>query len=299
MKNGTKGITSMRRKAAAAATLVILVAMTAMHGAAADTYGEQAYGEYEKYVIIPAAELESLETRIRELEEKIMRLENDTERMETRIGNQLIYIEALREAYHLADNVVTVDLQDLTVPSNISEWQMNLLLQGTGLCGTGWYFLEAERRFGVNAVVMAAIMRQESQLATEGWIAQFNNFAGLRAHPGTPNFDGWEVHLTRRDGIFALARRLADFYLHPDAIFYIEEHGPSIAGVNIRYALDDDGNPDARWGYNIYWITRDFLVWINNRHNPWRFAHIYREGLESPFVDEYGNIRPRPVPERY
>ena len=216
------------------------------------------------------------------------------------LGQRLEYWEEfigiVRRAVFLPPNGVRVDIDDLTVLSGASESQMNIILEGTGLHGAGWYFLEAERHHGVNAIIMAAIMHQESNLGSLGRLAQHNNFAGLVAHLSHPNepIEGrWEQWGTRREGIFALAYRLGNFYLHPGQRFYSETYGPSIMGVNQRYALAPDGGPSPTWGEAVIRHALLFEGRIINNYNDSFRAVRYRNTGRNPYVDENGVMRSR------
>lgn len=216
------------------------------------------------------------------------------------IGQRLEYweefIDIIRQAVFVPPNGIRVDIEDLTVLSGASESQMNIILEGTGLHGAGWYFLEAERHHGVNTIIMAAIMHQESNLGSAGRLARFNNFAGLTAHPSHPNepIEGrWEQWDTRREGVFALAYRLSNFYLHPGQRFYSEIYGPSIIGVNQRYALAPDGSPSPTWGEAVIRHTYLFEERIISNHNDGFRAVRYRNTGRNPYVDENGVMRGR------
>ena len=211
-----------------------------------------------------------------------------------RLRNLEGFFDTMRQALELPVNDVRVNVEDLTELSGASEAQINLLLEGTGLHGAGWYFLEAERRHGVNAVIMAAIMRQESQLGSAGRLAQHNNFAGLSAHPTHPNmpaYGRWETWGTRREGVFALAYRLGNFYLHPGQRFFSRTYGPSVIGVNQFYARGRDGMASATWGPAVISHSMDFQKWIADGRNPSARAARYRATGHNPYVDESGVVR--------
>ena len=212
------------------------------------------------------------------------------------LGQRLYHLEEFfaltRRAVLLPPNGIRVDIDDLTVLSGASEAQMNLLLEGTELHGAGWYFLEAERKHGVNAIIMAAIMWQESHLGSSGRLAQFNNFAGLTAHPSHPNepvtnrgVGLWEQWHTRREGVLALGYRLGNFYLHPGQRFYSETYGPSIIGVNQRYAVAVDGDPSPTWGPAIIRHAQLFEERIINNHNDSARAVNYRRTRYNPYIE--------------
>jgi hypothetical protein len=159
-------------------------------------------------------------------------------------------LELWHKVASIGQNGVVSDLTDLRITSNAAESQLNTLLENTPLEGKGWYFLESEREYGVNAIIMIAIMRQESQLGLAGSLWRHNNFAGLTNGRG-----GWASFATPRDGIFALARLLGTEYLTPDGQFY---RGVSLDAVNILYApLSDPRN--GGWASGVRWHTNGAL----------------------------------------
>ena len=155
----------------------------------------------------------------------------------------------------IGQNGVVADLTDLRIPSNAAESQLNMLLENTPLEGKGWYFLESEREYGVNAIIMIAIMQQESQLGLAGSLWRQNNFAGITNGRG-----GWASFETPRDGIFALARLLGTQYLTPYGQFY---RGVSLEAVNVLYApLSDPLN--SGWASGIRWHTNEALATLES-----------------------------------
>ena len=166
--------------------------------------------------------------------------------------------EFLKEALALGANGVTADLSDLRVPSGASEAQINTLLEGTPLYTLGWYFLAAEREYGVNAIIMISIMRQESGIATTGSLWRQNNFAGISNGRG-----GWARFETPQDGIFALARLLGVHYLCYEGRFH---RGVSLDAVNVLYApLSDPLNHG--WAPGIRSHTAQFLERLENEND--------------------------------
>ena len=164
-------------------------------------------------------------------------------------------LELWHKVASIGQNGVVADLTDLTILSNASESQLNILLENTPLEGKGWYFLESEREYGVNAIIMIAIMQQESRLGLAGSLWRQNNFAGITNGRG-----GWASFATPRDGIFALARLLGTQYLTPDGRFY---RGVSLEAVNVLYApLSDPLN--SGWASGIRWHTNEALATLES-----------------------------------
>ena len=182
-----------------------------------------------------ATEVDELSEQISELEE----LFNETHmryvladakyERATMLNQSLQFqLNTIRDVISISESSVVADLSDLRILSNASEAQLNILLQNTPLEGKGWYFLMAEREYGVNAIIMISIMRQESDLGRAGSLWRQNNFAGISNGRG-----GWASFETPKDGVFALARLLGVHYLCEEGRFH---NGVSLEAVNVLYA---------------------------------------------------------------
>lgn len=160
-------------------------------------------------------------------------------------------LEFLQEILSAGYNSARVDFENLRVLSNATEEQLNQILQGSPLADHGWYFLEAERNYTVNALVLIGIIRKESALGRLP--AAPNNIAGIRSTAG-----GWASFESMVACINFLARLLDQRYLTTGAAFY---NGVHIEGVNVRYALNPGGAPNWDWSSGIRSsVARDLRV---------------------------------------
>ena len=158
----------------------------------------------------------------------------------------------LRAVLVIGYNNIVADLSDLRIPSNATEQQLNMLLENSPLRGYGWYFLAAERQYGVNAIFVISLMRQESALGR--YQANRNNFAGITTGYPDPA-RRWQSFDTVKDGIFAVFRLLGIEYLCYYGRFHM---GVSLDAVNRLYApLSDPLNHG--WAPGIRSITRESL----------------------------------------
>jgi len=100
---------------------------------------------------------------------------------------------------------VTVATMPLSTPSGFTAERLERALSGTGLAGLGQAFYGAEKAYGVNGVILAAICIHESGWGTSRLAREKNNLAGLGAYSAGMGmtFD------TRADCIDYLARLLA------------------------------------------------------------------------------------------
>lgn len=114
-------------------------------------------------------------------------------------------------------------------------------------------FYNAEQKYQVNGLLLAAIGIHESAWGTSSISKDKNNLFGYGAYDRDPynsafSFDGYQ------DGIETLAKALAKNYLNPAGltIFGGETatgkyfNGTSIASINVRYATDEN------WGHAVF-----------------------------------------------
>ncbi|MEW5784779.1 MAG: glucosaminidase domain-containing protein [Bacillota bacterium] len=104
----------------------------------------------------------------------------------------------------------------------------------TELYGTGEVLVQAEERYGLNALALAAIVVHESGWGRSSLARKKNNLAGLNAIDSNPYGNAF-TFATKADSIFFLARLLRHKYLTPGASFY---RGHNLSAVNACYATD-------------------------------------------------------------
>lgn len=105
---------------------------------------------------------------------------------------------------------------------NKSAAELNKYLKGV-LAGKGEVFLEAERRYGVNALFLVAIAREESANGTSRLARQQNNVGGIG---GQGNF---KTYASIDDGIFAIAKNISQ------GKYFFKEGRKTIAAISERY----------------------------------------------------------------
>ena len=91
---------------------------------------------------------------------------------------------------------------DVRTPSNVTVETLEQKFRGSALQGTGIYFLEAQERYGINAVFLAAIAMHESANGTARNARTKNNFFGIMRNGRLRKFE------TKRDCIMFLAYNL-------------------------------------------------------------------------------------------
>lgn len=102
------------------------------------------------------------------------------------------------------------------------------------LQGLGEALMRAEQEYGINALVLAAIVAHESCWGRSAIARDKNNLAGLGALDGSP-YASAMTFVTKEESVYFLAELLAREYILPEGQHY---HGPNLAGIGIRYASD-------------------------------------------------------------
>ena len=128
-------------------------------------------------------------------------------------------------------------------PSAFSAAQIDRAWTNLGaynLVGTGWSFVEAENRTGVNALVLAAIAAHESAFGSSRIALDKNNLFGFGAFDHDP-YNMAHTFSSYHDGTITVASYLSQNYLSAGGRYY---RGNTLAGINTFYATD------------IYWADR-------------------------------------------
>ena len=155
------------------------------------------------------AEIRDLELRLDQMHEIRRQLEDAEDRMAD-LEQMLLNLRRMEQivsgdALPSRGGRLTLTTIPLTTPSGFTAERLDRVLWGTGLAGLGQAFYGAEKAYGVNGVILAAICYHESAGGTSRLARERNNLAGLGAYgPGLGmTFD------TRADCIDYLARLLA------------------------------------------------------------------------------------------
>lgn len=172
-----------------------------------------------------------------------------------KIDNDKIALERAKTEL-LRMEVVNVNFDNLTELSYINEKELKDVLKivkgGEGLASYASYFVEAERKYKVNAIFLTALAAQES-----GWgkypAGNGTNITGYAVYnsysEGTTFKDGV------RENILETARLLSEDYLSKDGINF---NGTSIEAVNKKYCLKQDMKTiDYNWSKKIRSIGND------------------------------------------
>ncbi|MDK2867007.1 MAG: hypothetical protein PWP38_1322 [Clostridiales bacterium] len=136
----------------------------------------------------------------------------------------------------ISSSAATVDFNDLTRVSGASAAMINQALEGTDMAGLGQAFVDAETKYGVNALFLTGLAAHESAFGSSRIAQSKQNLFGFQAYDASP-FSSAKTFGTFEDGIDSVAQYLKTAYLTPGGKYY---NGASIDAVNKRYATDQN-----------------------------------------------------------
>lgn len=122
---------------------------------------------------------------------------------------------------------------DLRTPSNVTLEEMEKMLEGTGLAGLGKAFIEAEQKYGVNAIYLMGLAAEESGYGTSAFARLRNNLMGWCAYDSDPNKAMYFE--TKEACILHVASKLKANYLTEGAAYF---EGYTVKAIDVHYASD-------------------------------------------------------------
>lgn len=142
---------------------------------------------------------------------------------------------------------IQLDTEDISVPSNLTADEIDYILSGTGMSGIGESVLENEETYNVNALVLCAIIAQETSWGTSRRAVQDNNLAGLGVYD--VNSVGFKFS-SKGDSIKYLAELIGFNYIKPGGKFYV-------GGKSVRLVSETYTPPcKDEWEANVVSISR-------------------------------------------
>ena len=123
---------------------------------------------------------------------------------------------------------------DVRVSSGASATDIDSRLAGTGLEGLGTSFVEAEKKYNVNAWFLAGLAIHESGYGSSKIATEKNNVFGFQAYDASP-YASARTFNTKAEGVDTVAKYISENYLTSGGKYY---NGVSIDGIGKRYATD-------------------------------------------------------------
>ena len=123
---------------------------------------------------------------------------------------------------------------DVRLSSGASAGDIDARLAGTGLEGLGTSFVEAEKKYNVNAWFLAGLAIHESGYGSSKIATEKNNVFGFQAYDASP-YASARTFNTKAEGVDTVAKYISENYLTAGGKYY---NGVSIDGIGKRYATD-------------------------------------------------------------
>lgn len=187
-------------------------------------YGQQPITQFE--LINPTTKIDFLKTSKRNInyEEFLNHLEKKSEERRKLAEQEKARLEQIRKQN------VNFYTHDISIPSGITANEMYSILKDTGMSDVASYIVEGEKQYGINALILAALVAEES-----GW------GKSSRATGPTKNMTGYAVQNNRSKGksyvhrghsVLDSASLLKD-YITPGGKYDV--HGTSLKKVGNLY----------------------------------------------------------------
>ncbi|EJP20243.1 mannosyl-glycoprotein endo-beta-N-acetylglucosaminidase [Peptostreptococcaceae bacterium AS15] len=142
-----------------------------------------------------------------------------------------------------------IDTNDIRKKTNYSASYLDNKLKNTPLEGLGEDFKRAEDLYGVNAVVLMAMAKLESNFGRSKIAQEKNNLFGFGAYDSSP-YASAKSYTSKKDSIYDVARHLSNNYLRQGGSYF---EGYSIDSVNKNYSTD------KAWASKIKKISSEIM----------------------------------------
>lgn len=149
--------------------------------------------------------------------------------------------------------------ENVKVLSNINKDEMEEVLKNTkgakSMAHLANTFVEAEKKYEVNAFFMAGIVALESGFATSRRAVEDNNLTGYEVY--TDKSKG-KLFLNQQESILQTAKNLSENYLKEGSKYY---KGLSVDAIQINYCPDEEF--DKNWEGEVNSLSNSFLETYN------------------------------------
>ena len=129
---------------------------------------------------------------------------------------------------------------DVTIPSLVTAYEIDMVLAESPLAGLGRAFVEAESESKINAMFLLALAVHESNWGSSTLAREKNNLFGFGAYDSNPYY-GAMVFASKEECVKHVAKFLREHYL--EGGYY---RGKTIQSINQSYASD------RAWGEKVF-----------------------------------------------
>ncbi|WP_270940735.1 glucosaminidase domain-containing protein [Romboutsia lituseburensis] len=166
----------------------------------------------------------------------------------------------LKEKEKIRKQSVDYSRDDMTLVSGITEKELNnVFMNYTGastMAHLSGAIVDAEKKYGVNAFTMAAIVALESGFATSRRAVEDNNLTGYEVY--SDDSDG-HLFSSQYESVVQTARHLSKNYLSKSGPYYL---GVAVDDVQINYCPDE--GKGKNWDGKVDKLASGFLKTYKN-----------------------------------
>lgn len=154
----------------------------------------------------------------------VLEIQEEIDEWDSKEKQETARISALEE-----ERYVVFDSKDVTKPSHLTAEEMEMILKDTDLQPFAGVYIEAESKYGVNAVFLCAVSALESDWGRSRRAKEDNNLTGF----GVYGKDAVGINAdSGKENLLMTASHLREYYLNPGGTYY---EGLSAADINVHY----------------------------------------------------------------
>lgn len=154
---------------------------------------------------------------------------------------------------------VSFNPNDITQPTSIKEKQLEILFKSNStyenLIGLEKAFVDAEEKYGVNAIFLLSLVSQESNYAKSSRAISDNNLTGYAVYS---NSSKGKAFTSKYESVLTTAKLLREDYLNTNGKYF---KGVDIYSINDTYCKTPD-DPYS-WSRNIISIASTYIEKLN------------------------------------
>lgn len=161
-------------------------------------------------------------------------------------------LKEIQKKYYEELKPVSFDCNNIRTKSNATVRDMTVALKNTGLQGLESAYVEAEKKYGVNAIALASLTIEESGWGNSARAKNQNNLSGFEVYSDD---SVGKIFDSKEESILTTAKILSRDYLDSKGIYH---KGCSLKDINFYYSAS------PYWASNITSIAKDLVSKINS-----------------------------------
>lgn len=207
-----------------------------------------------------STETQGLSSTVDNLNMELDRMMEENQKYEKNIEELTEINNKLQQRIYDMNKKVSFNSQDVTKTSNTTEYHLKKMFLGTSLQGMGLepIIIQAEQKYGINAIFLASLIANESSWGTSRRATEDDNLTGYAVY--NRNSRGGEFS-SKEHNIMATAELLAVDYVNPKGKHY---NGTGVYDINVKYCQDNK-QPNYSWGNTINSIATKLVKKCNNQ----------------------------------